>query len=177
MRTIDNFINGSSVASTSGRKGDVFDPNTGKVQAQVGLSTPAELDAAVQKAAEAQKGWAAANPQRRARVMFEFKRLIERDMDKLAHALSAEHGKVIADSKGDIQRGLEVIEFACGVPHLLKGEYTSGAGPGIDVYSMKQALGVVAGITPFNFPAMIPMWMFGVAIACGNAFILKPSER
>jgi malonate-semialdehyde dehydrogenase (acetylating)/methylmalonate-semialdehyde dehydrogenase len=177
MRTIDNFINGTSVVSASGRKGDVFDPNTGKVQAQVGLSTPAELDAAVQKAKEAQVGWAAANPQRRARVMFEFKRLIERDMDKLAHLLSSEHGKVIADSRGDIQRGLEVIEFACGVPHLLKGEYTTGAGPGIDVYSMKQALGVVAGITPFNFPAMIPMWMFGVAIACGNAFILKPSER
>jgi malonate-semialdehyde dehydrogenase (acetylating)/methylmalonate-semialdehyde dehydrogenase len=177
MRTIDNFINGQSVASASGRKGDVFDPNTGKVQATVGLSTPAELDAAVQKAKAAQVGWAAANPQRRARVMFEFKRLIERDMDRLAHLLSSEHGKVIADSRGDIQRGLEVIEFACGVPHLLKGEYTTGAGPGIDVYSMKQALGVVAGITPFNFPAMIPMWMFGVAIACGNAFILKPSER
>ncbi len=117
------------------------------------------------------------NPQRRARVMFNFKALVEKNMDELAHMLSAEHGKVIADSKGDIQRGLEVIEFACGVPHLMKGEYTENAGTGIDVYSMRQPLGVVAGITPFNFPAMIPMWMFGVAIACGNTFVCKPSEK
>eukprot|EP01035_Chromulina_nebulosa_P003397 gene3396-4625_t len=110
-------------------------------------------------------------------VMFDFKRLIERDMDALAELLSSEHGKVIADSKGDIQRGLEVIEFACGIPHVLKGEYTEGAGPGIDIYSMRQPLGVAAGITPFNFPAMIPMWMFGIAIATGNTFILKPSEK
>jgi malonate-semialdehyde dehydrogenase (acetylating)/methylmalonate-semialdehyde dehydrogenase len=125
----------------------------------------------------AQPAWAATNPQRRARVMFKFKELIEANMEPLAHLLSSEHGKVIADAKGDVQRGLEVIEFACGIPHALKGEYTQGAGPGIDVYSMRQPLGIVAGITPFNFPAMIPMWMFGVAIACGNAFILKPSER
>ena len=125
----------------------------------------------------AQRGWAQVNPQRRARVMFEFKRLLEVHMDELAALLSSEHGKVHADSRGDIQRGLEVIEFACGIPHLIKGEYTQGAGPGIDVYSARQPLGVVAGITPFNFPAMIPMWMFGPAIACGNAFILKPSER
>jgi len=131
----------------------------------------------VQAALAAQPGWAATNPQRRARVMFDFKRLIEENMDDLAHMLSAEHGKVIADSKGDIQRGLEVVEFACGLPHLLKGEYTQGAGPGIDVYSMRQPLGLGAGITPFNFPAMIPMWMFGTAIAVGNAFIVKPSER
>ncbi|MFC3710962.1 CoA-acylating methylmalonate-semialdehyde dehydrogenase [Sphingoaurantiacus capsulatus] len=176
-RTIHHFISGSAVESASGRFGDVFDPNTGQVQARVGLGTVEELDRAVAVAVEAQKGWAATNPQRRARVMFEFKRLLEANMDELAHLLSSEHGKVIADSKGDIQRGLEVIEFACGIPHLLKGEYTQGAGPGIDVYSMRQPLGVVAGITPFNFPAMIPMWMFGVAIACGNAFILKPSER
>jgi malonate-semialdehyde dehydrogenase (acetylating)/methylmalonate-semialdehyde dehydrogenase len=110
-------------------------------------------------------------------VLFAFKSLVEKNMEELAHLLSSEHGKVIADSKGDIQRGLEVIEFACGIPHALKGEYTEGAGPGIDVYSMRQPLGVVAGITPFNFPAMIPMWMFGVAIACGNTFILKPSEK
>ena len=177
VRAIHHLISGSAVESTSGRFGDVFDPNTGRVQARVGLGTVAELDRAVEVAVAAQVGWAATNPQRRARVMFEFKRLLEAHMDELAHLLSSEHGKVIADSKGDIQRGLEVIEFACGVPHLLKGEYTQGAGPGIDVYSMKQPLGVVAGITPFNFPAMIPMWMFGVAIACGNAFILKPSER
>ena len=135
------------------------------------------MDAAVQAAVKAQIGWAATNPQRRARVMFEFKRLVEANIQPLAELLSSQHGKVVADSKGDVQRGLEVIEFACGVPHALKGEYTEGAGPGIDVYSMRQPLGVVAGITPFNFPAMIPMWMFGVAIAVGNAFILKPSEK
>jgi malonate-semialdehyde dehydrogenase (acetylating)/methylmalonate-semialdehyde dehydrogenase len=141
------------------------------------LGDAAVLERAVQAALAAQPAWAATNPQRRARVMFDFKRLIEENMDDLAHMLSAEHGKVIADSKGDIQRGLEVIEFACGLPHLLKGEYTQGAGPGIDVYSMRQPLGLGAGITPFNFPAMIPMWMFGTAIAVGNAFIVKPSER
>jgi malonate-semialdehyde dehydrogenase (acetylating)/methylmalonate-semialdehyde dehydrogenase len=177
MRRIGHFIGGRKVAGASGRLGDVFNPNTGEVQAQVELASLSELEAAIANAVESQKGWAATNPQRRARVMFEFKRLLEIHMDELAHLLSLEHGKVIADSKGDIQRGLEVIEFACGIPHLLKGEYTQGAGPGIDVYSARQPLGVVAGITPFNFPAMIPMWMFGPAIACGNAFILKPSER
>lgn len=177
MRTISHFVNGQTLEGASGRFGDVFNPNTGEVQARVALATDAELDAAVQAAAKAQLGWAATNPQRRARVMFEFKRLIERDMNALAEILSSEHGKVIADSKGDIQRGLEVIEFACGIPHVLKGEYTEGAGPGIDVYSMRQPLGVCAGITPFNFPAMIPMWMFGIAIAVGNSFILKPSEK
>ena len=177
MREIDHFIGGRSVAGASGRFADVFDPNTGRVQARVALASAAEVDAAIADAAAAQLGWAATNPQRRARVLFEFKRLVERDIEGLAELLSSEHGKVVADSKGDIQRGLEVIEFACGVPHLLKGEYTHGAGPGIDVYSMRVPLGVGAGITPFNFPGMIPMWMFGVAIACGNCFILKPSER
>lgn len=177
MRQISHFIDGAAVASASGRTGDVFNPNTGEVQAKVGLGTADELELAVQSALRAQPSWAAVNPQRRARVMFEFKRLLEANMQALAELLSSEHGKVIADSKGDIQRGLEVIEFACGVPHLLKGEYTEGAGPGIDVYSMRQPLGIAAGITPFNFPAMIPMWMSGVAIAVGNAFILKPSER
>ncbi|RYZ71003.1 MAG: CoA-acylating methylmalonate-semialdehyde dehydrogenase [Lysobacteraceae bacterium] len=177
MRDIPHFIDGHKVAGTSGRFGDVFDPNSGQVQARVPLASAAELDRAVANAAEAQRAWAAANPQRRARVMFEFKRLLEVHMDELAHLLSSEHGKVIADSRGDIQRGLEVIEFSCGIPHLLKGEYTQGAGPGIDVYSARQPLGVVAGVTPFNFPAMIPMWMFGPAIASGNAFILKPSDR
>jgi len=176
-RAIHHFINGQAVPGTSGRKGDVFDPNTGEVQAQVDLASVQELNDAVEIAKAAQPAWAATNPQRRARVLFKFKQLLEENMDELAVLLSSEHGKVVADAKGDIQRGLEVIEFACGVPHLLKGEYTEGAGPGIDVYSMRQALGVVAGITPFNFPAMIPMWMFGVAIACGNAFILKPSEK
>src|ERR1700761_2425224 len=177
MREITHFIDGQSVAGTSGRFGEVFNPNTGEVQARVALATVDEVDAAVQSALRAQQSWALVNPQRRARVMFEFKRLLEANMNELAEMLSAEHGKVVADSKGDILRGLEVVEFACGIPHALKGEYTEGAGPGIDVYSMRQPLDVVAGITPFNFPAMIPMWMFGVAIACGNAFILKPSEK
>jgi malonate-semialdehyde dehydrogenase (acetylating)/methylmalonate-semialdehyde dehydrogenase len=177
MRGIGHFVNGQAVPGEGGQGGDVFDPNTGEIQARVAFADAAALDAAVQHAAAAQPGWAATNPQRRARVMFEFKRLVERDMDKLAALLSSEHGKVLADSRGDIQRGLEVIEFACGIPHALKGEYTEGAGPGIDVYSMRQPLGVCAGITPFNFPAMIPMWMFGIAIAVGNSFILKPSER
>ncbi len=177
MRDIDHFIDGSTYVGTSGRFSDVMDPNTGEVQARVQLATEGEVDKAVQAAQAAFEEWSATNPQRRARVLFEFKRLVEANMDELAHLLSSEHGKVIADAKGDIQRGLEVIEFACGIPHALKGEYTWGAGPGIDVYSLRQPLGVVAGITPFNFPAMIPMWMFGVAIAVGNTFVLKPSER
>ena len=177
IRILPHFVNGQRLEGVSGRFGDVYDPNTGEIQARVALATDLEVDAAAQAAAKAQIGWAATNPQRRARVMSEFKKLVERDMNSLAEMLSSEHGKVVADSKGDIQRGLDVIEFACGVPHLLKGDYTEGAGPGVDVYSMRQPLGVVAGITPFNFPAMIPMWMFGVAIAVGNSFILKPSEK
>jgi malonate-semialdehyde dehydrogenase (acetylating) / methylmalonate-semialdehyde dehydrogenase len=176
LRDIDHFIAGEAYQS-SGRTGDVFDPNRGEVQAKVRLGTAQELQRAIDAANAAQPAWAATNPQRRARVMFRFKELVESHMEELAELLSSEHGKVIADAKGDIQRGLEVIEFCCGIPHVLKGEYTQGAGPGIDVYSMRQPLGIGAGITPFNFPAMIPMWMFGPAIACGNAFVLKPSER
>jgi malonate-semialdehyde dehydrogenase (acetylating)/methylmalonate-semialdehyde dehydrogenase len=176
MRTIEHFIGGSAFAS-SGRTSDVFNPSQGLVQAKVGLGDAAVLEKAVVAAQAAQPGWAAANPQRRARVMFRFKELVEANMDSLAELLASEHGKVIADARGDVQRGLDVIEFGCGIPHVLKGEYTQGAGPGIDVYSMRQPLGIGAGITPFNFPAMIPMWMFGIAIPCGNAFILKPSER
>ncbi len=176
MRQIDHFIVGGAGGAAT-RQGDVFDPNSGAVQARVPLGDRALLDRAVAAAQAAQLDWAATNPQRRARVMFRFKELVEARMDELARLLSSEHGKVIADSKGDIQRGLEVIEFACGIPHALKGEYTQGAGPGIDVYSMRQPIGIGAGITPFNFPAMIPLWMSGVAIACGNAFIIKPSER
>ena len=172
-----HFIAGKTVAGDSGRFGDVFNPSLGEVKARGALASGAEVDRAVQAAAAAQPDWAAVNPQRRARVMFQFKALVEANMDELARLLSEEHGKVIADAKGDLQRGLEVIEFACGIPHLLKGEYTEGAGPGIDVYSMRQPLGVAAGITPFNFPAMIPMWMFGIAVACGNSFVLKPSEK
>ncbi|MEM1065686.1 MAG: CoA-acylating methylmalonate-semialdehyde dehydrogenase [Pseudomonadota bacterium] len=177
MEELSHFIDGAQVAGTSGRFADIFNPATGEVQAKVPLASKDELDAAVARAAAAQPAWAATNPQRRARVMMEFVRLLNRDMDKLAEALSREHGKTLPDAKGDVQRGLEVVEFCIGAPHLLKGEYTDSAGPGIDMYSMRQALGVVAGITPFNFPAMIPMWKFAPAIACGNAFILKPSER
>ncbi len=176
MRQIDHFIVGGSGGAPA-RKGQVLDPNNGGVQAEVALGDKEVLERAVQAALAAQPAWAATNPQRRARVMFEFKRLVEANMDELALMLSKEHGKVIADSKGDIQRGLEVVEFACGIPHVLKGEYTQGAGPGIDVYSMRQPIGIGVGITPFNFPAMIPLWMSAVAIACGNAFIIKPSER
>ncbi|MEZ5756250.1 MAG: CoA-acylating methylmalonate-semialdehyde dehydrogenase [Paracoccaceae bacterium] len=177
MKEIGHWINGKHVKGTSGRFADVFNPATGEVQARVALATKAELDAAAADAAAAQVKWGATNPQRRARVMMEFVRLLNRDMQKLAEALSSEHGKTIPDAKGDIQRGLEVIEFCIGAPHMLKGEFTDSAGPGIDMYSMRQPIGVAAGITPFNFPAMIPMWKMGPALACGNAFILKPSER
>ncbi|MBK4215274.1 CoA-acylating methylmalonate-semialdehyde dehydrogenase [Paracoccus caeni] len=177
MREIHHWIDGKEVKGTSGRFSDVFNPATGEVQAKLSLATKAELDAAVDSAAKAQIKWGATNPQRRARVMMEFVRLINRDMDKMAEVLSSEHGKTFPDAKGDIQRGLEVIEFCIGAPHLLKGEFTDSAGPGIDMYSMRQPLGVVAGITPFNFPAMIPLWKMGPALAAGNAMILKPSER
>ena len=176
MRTVGNFVPGS-IESADLRRSDVFNPSNGSVQAQVLLGGKAELDAAVAAAKAAQPAWAATNPQRRARVMFAFKELIERNMGELAELLASEHGKVVADAKGDIQRGLEVIEFCCGIPHAQKGEFSLGAGPGLDVWSMRMPIGIGAGITPFNFPAMIPMWMFGPAIAVGNAFILKPSER
>jgi malonate-semialdehyde dehydrogenase (acetylating) / methylmalonate-semialdehyde dehydrogenase len=174
---ISHFIDGQRVAGQSGRTADVLNPSTGEVQAQVPMASSAEVDAAVAVAVEAQKEWAAWNPQRRARVLMKFVELVNKNADELAELLSLEHGKTIADSLGDIQRGVEVIEFAIGIPHLLKGEYTEGAGGGIDVYSLRQPLGVVAGITPFNFPAMIPLWKAGPALACGNAFVLKPSER
>ncbi len=177
MREIHHLINGASVTGTSGNTADIFNPNTGEVQAKVALASQSEMDKAIAAAEAAFPAWSAINPQRRARVMFEFKRLLEKHMDELAELLSLEHGKVLADSRGDVQRGLEVVEFACGIPHVQKGEYTNAAGPGIDVYSMRQPLGVCAGITPFNFPAMIPMWMFAMAIATGNTFILKPSEK
>jgi malonate-semialdehyde dehydrogenase (acetylating)/methylmalonate-semialdehyde dehydrogenase len=177
VRQIDHVIAGGTAGLAAARTASVYDPNTGAVQAQVVLGDAATLDRAVAAAQDAQPAWAATNPQRRARVMFQFKALVEANMDELAHLLSAEHGKVVADAKGDIQRGLDVVEFCAGIPHALKGEYTQGAGPGIDVYSMRQPLGIGAGITPFNFPAMIPLWMGAVALATGNAFILKPSER
>src|SRR3954464_15432701 len=177
MRDIGHFVGGKEIPGQSGRFGDVFQPMTGEVIAKVALASRDEVRRAVEYAKAAQPAWAATNPQRRARVMMRFLDLVAREMEPLAELLAREHGKTIPDAKGDIQRGVEVVEFACGIPHLMKGEYTEGAGPGIDSYSMRQPLGVVAGITPFNFPAMIPMWKFAPAIACGNAFILKPSER
>ena len=175
MRQIDHFIVGESPLPR--RKHAIWNPSTGEVQAEVALGDAALLARAVETAKRVQPAWAATNPQRRARVMFAYKQLIEKHMGELAEMLASEHGKVVDDAKGDVQRGLEVIEYACGIPQIMKGEYTHGAGPGIDVYSMRLPLGIGAGITPFNFPAMIPMWMFGMACAAGNAFILKPSER
>jgi len=175
MRQVDHFIVGDS--PTPARKHQIWNPSTGEVQAEVALAGRDLLDATVETAKRVQPEWAATNPQKRARVMFKFKELVESNMQSLAELLSSEHGKTVPDAMGDVQRGLEVIEYACGIPQVLKGEYTQGAGPGIDVYSVRQPLGIGAGITPFNFPAMIPMWMFGMACAAGNAFILKPSER
>ena len=172
-----HFIGGKRVKGASGKFHDVYWPMTGEVAAKTPLASAAELRTAVENAKAAQPAWAAKNPQIRARVLFKFRDLVMNEMEDLALTLSREHGKTLPDARGDIQRGLDVVEFACGIPHLMKGEYTEGAGPGIDVYSVRQPLGVVAGITPFNFPAMIPMWKFAGAIACGNAFILKPSER
>ncbi|GAU81232.1 CoA-acylating methylmalonate-semialdehyde dehydrogenase [Bosea sp. BIWAKO-01] len=177
MRQVGHFIGGKHVAGTSGRTADIYQPMDGTVIGKVALASPAEMRAAVENAVAAQPKWAAVNPQRRARVLMKFLDLIAQNNDELAELLAREHGKTIADAKGDIQRGVEVVEFSLGIPNLMKGEFTDGAGPGIDIYSMRQPLGVCAGITPFNFPAMIPLWKLGPAIACGNAFILKPSER
>lgn len=177
MYQVGHFIGGKHVAGTSGRKQAIFNPATGEVQGEVSLASAEELNAAVENAKSAQAKWAAMNPQRRARVFMKFVQLLNDNMDSLAETLSREHGKTIEDAKGDIVRGLEVCEFVIGIPHLSKSEFTEGAGPNIDMYSIRQPVGIGAGITPFNFPAMIPMWMFAPAIACGNAFILKPSER
>jgi malonate-semialdehyde dehydrogenase (acetylating)/methylmalonate-semialdehyde dehydrogenase len=176
MSDLTHFIGGEK-APGGGRFADVYEPMTGAVIARAPLAGAAEVRAAVENAREAQPGWAAVNPQRRARVFMKFLELVGREMDALAELLAREHGKTIADARGDIQRGLEVVEFCVGAPYLLKGGFTDSAGPGIDIYSMRQPLGVAAGITPFNFPAMIPLWMAAPAIACGNAFVLKPSER
>ncbi|HEX5145090.1 MAG TPA: CoA-acylating methylmalonate-semialdehyde dehydrogenase [Mycobacterium sp.] len=176
-KQIPHFIDGQRSNLASSRTADVLNPSTGAVQAQVLLASAADVDTAVASAVVAQKEWAAWNPQRRSRVLMKFIELVNANANELAELLSLEHGKTVADSLGDIQRGVEVIEFAVGIPHLMKGEFTEGAGSGIDVYSIRQPLGVVAGITPFNFPAMIPLWKAGPALACGNALILKPSER
>lgn len=177
MTELTNWINGQHVKSDSGRFADVFNPATGEVQAKTPLSSVDELNDAVAKAKEAQVAWGNTNPQRRARVMMKFGALINEHMDELAELVSREHGKTLPDAKGDVQRGLEVVEVCMGAPSLLKGEFTDDGGPGIDLYSMRQPLGVVAGITPFNFPAMIPLWKMAPALSCGNAMILKPSER
>ncbi|MFH8337490.1 CoA-acylating methylmalonate-semialdehyde dehydrogenase [Streptomyces sp. AM6-12] len=177
VRELTHFVGGKHTPGTSGFHGDVYDPNTGEVQARVPLADRAETEAAIGVAVDAQREWGEWNPQRRARVLLRFLQLVEQEKNALARLLSCEHGKTIADAHGDIQRGLEVVEFAAGIPHLLKGEFTDNAGTGIDVHSLRAPLGVVAGITPFNFPAMIPLWKAAPALACGNAFVLKPSER
>ncbi|MFI5663661.1 CoA-acylating methylmalonate-semialdehyde dehydrogenase [Streptomyces sp. NPDC051684] len=177
VRELTHFVGGRHTEGTSGSYGDVYDPNTGQIQARVPLANRAETEAAIADADRAQREWGDWNPQRRARVLLKFLALVEQDKDALARLLSSEHGKTIADAHGDIQRGLDVVEFAAGIPHLLKGDFTDNAGTGIDVHSLRAPLGVVAGITPFNFPAMIPLWKAAPALACGNAFILKPSER
>jgi len=177
VRTIPHWINGKAVPGVSGRTSNVFNPATGKIQAQVPLANKAELDAAVAAAQAAFPAWSAQPPLRRARVMFRFREIFESRLDEIAAIITAEHGKVLSDAKGEATRGLENIEFATAIPQLLKGEFTEQVGTNIDSWSIRQALGVVAGITPFNFPAMVPMWMAPLAIACGNCFILKPSER
>ncbi len=177
LREVTHWIDGRKVSGTSGRTANVYNPATGKVQATVPLANQAELNTAVESSLRAFPAWAAQPPLRRARVMFRFRELFEAHLDEIAALITSEHGKVLSDAKGEATRGLEVVEFATGIPQLLKGEFSESVGTGIDSWSMRQPLGVVAGITPFNFPAMVPMWMFPVAIACGNAFLLKPSER
>ena len=177
MNTIQHFISGSRVDGTSGRFGPVFNPATGDQQSQVPLADPGEVDAAVAAAKAALPGWAATPPLRRARIMFKFYELLHTHADELVAIITAEHGKTLPDARGELTRGIEVVEFVCGIPQLLKGEFSAAVGTGVDSYNMRQPVGVCAGITPFNFPAMVPMWMFPVAIACGNTFVLKPSER
>ena len=177
VRSVGNWVNGEIVGSDSTRFGDVFDSATGEKCARVVMSTENDVDAAIAAASAALPAWSRTPVLRRARVMFKLKELIERDRAEIAALISQEHGKVLHDADGSIQRGLEVVEFACGIPHLLKGDYSDQVGTGVDSYSMRQPVGVCAGITPFNFPAMVPMWMFPIAIACGNTFILKPSEK
>ncbi len=176
-KALHHYVNGKRVNGASGRTGDIYNPATGEVSAQVPLASAAEVGAAIASATAAHAGWSAMPPLQRARVMFRFKELVEKNIDELAQMVTGEHGKTLPDAKGSITRGLEVVEFACGIPHLLKGEFTETVGRGIDSWSMRQPLGVCAGITPFNFPAMVPMWMFPMALACGNTFILKPSEK
>ena len=177
MKIIEHFVGGKLTSGKSDRKGKVFNPATGEQEKEVVLASKADLDDAVKVAQTAFETWSLKPALQRARIIFKFKELIEKNSDELAELIVAEHGKVYEDAKGSLTRGLEVVEFACGIPHLLKGEFSENVGTNVDSYSMRQPLGVVAGITPFNFPAMVPMWMFPIAIACGNTFILKPSEK
>ena len=177
MKDLHHFIDGKTVGGSSGEFSDIFNPAIGQAVARVPLAGAADVDTAVAAARRALPGWMATTPLRRARVMFRFKELVERHIDELAGLITMEHGKVLSDAKGSLQRGLEVVEFACRIPHLLKGEYSENVGTDIDSYSLRQPIGICAGITPFNFPAMVPLWMFPVAVGCGNTFILKPSEK
>jgi len=175
--TINHHVGGTLVEGKSGRFGDVYNPATGEVAAKVSFASAAEVGEAIAAAQAALPGWASTPPVQRARVMFRFKQLLEENTDRIAEVLTSEHGKVLADARGEVFRGLEVVEFACGIPHLLKGDFTENVGRDIDSWSMRQPVGVCAGITPFNFPCMVPVWMFAMAIACGNTFVLKPSEK
>jgi malonate-semialdehyde dehydrogenase (acetylating)/methylmalonate-semialdehyde dehydrogenase len=177
MRTIEHWIGGLATAGAGTRRGPVWNPATGAQQAEVVLAEPADVDAAVAAATAAYEDWSQASLSRRTKVLFAFRELVNARVDELAAIVSDEHGKVLSDARGEVQRGLEVVEFACGLPTLLKGDYSDQVSTGVDLYSIREPLGVCAGITPFNFPIMVPMWMHPVAIACGNAFVLKPSER
>lgn len=177
MLTLQNAINGRKVTSSSTRSSPVYNPATGEQTATLPLSTIDDVNSAIAAAKAAAPGWGALPPLKRIKPIFKFKELLERNADTIARAISNEHGKTFSDALGELQRGIDVVDFACGIPHLLKGEFSRNVGPEIDSWSDRQPLGVVAGITPFNFPAMVPMWMFPVAIACGNTFVLKPSER
>ncbi|HEX2902922.1 MAG TPA: CoA-acylating methylmalonate-semialdehyde dehydrogenase [Jatrophihabitans sp.] len=177
MTTIEHWVDGSTTALSSTRTGPVYNPATGKRQAEVRLASAADVGAAVAAAKAAYPEWSQSSLSARAKILFAFRELVNRNLDELAGLITDEHGKVLSDARGEVQRGLEVVEFACGIPSLLKGDYSDQVSSGVDTYSFREPLGVVAGITPFNFPAMVPMWMFPVAIACGNTFVLKPSER
>ena len=176
-RQISHWINGRADAGASGRHGVVFNPATGEEAAAVAMANVADVDKALSAASAAFPDWAATPALKRARVMFRFKELIEQNRKQIVASISAEHGKVLSDADGSLQRGLEVVEFACGIPHLLKGEFSSDIGRGVDCHSVREPLGVCVGISPFNFPAMVPMWMFPLAIAAGNTFVMKPSEK
>ena len=177
MNLIEHFIDGKIVSGSSDRKGKVFNPATGQQESEVRLASKSDLDLTVEKAKKAFEIWSIKPPLQRARIIFKYKEIIEKNFDELAKLIVSEHGKVFEDAKGSLTRGLEVVEFACGIPQMLKGDFTENVGTDIDSWSIRQPLGVCAGITPFNFPAMVPMWMFPMAIACGNTFILKPSEK